>query len=54
MAENILKFVAFSLIIAAVYHVVPRSLRKCVLLVANAVFYVSISTLAGGGGSVFC
>lgn len=53
MAENILKFVAFSLIIAAVYHVVPRSLRKCVLLVANAVFYVSISTLAGGGVAFF-
>ena len=49
MAENILKFVAFSLAVAVMCQISPRSIRKYILLVSNAVFYLSISTIAGGG-----
>ena len=49
MQDNILIFVTFSLIIITIYHLLHVSFRKYILLIANIIFYLSISRYNGGG-----
>lgn len=53
MASNILLFTLFSFAVILVYYCAPLSYRKSVLIVANIVFYLSISTVGGGGIDLF-
>ena len=48
MFENIITFISFALIVIFLYHVTQNSLRKYILLIGNALFYVNISAEYSG------
>ena len=49
MANNILKFLVFSLSVIIIFCSFPQRFRKYILLAANAAFYLCIASLWGGG-----